>query len=171
MLLKSLTIPSRGLKCHFSGNRGWFCQNLLKFFRLNFSLTYLGGHIWGKIPQNPCFIVRYHWIFLHRVWNSIFQEKGVGFVKIYSNSSDSNQFRGSNLRQNPTKSLFRDDFCIMTKTFRGTSTDIKGRSQNLHHLYSGMGSKWGASGFSCDQNNVVHQARMSPAFIVVWAWR
>ena len=24
----------RGLKCHVSGKRGWFCQNLLQFFRL-----------------------------------------------------------------------------------------------------------------------------------------
>ena len=31
----------------------------------------------------------------------MFQEKGGGFVKIYSNSLDSNLFRGSNLKQNP----------------------------------------------------------------------
>ena len=36
-----------------------------------------------------------------------FSEKKGGFVKICSNSFDSNLFRGSNLRQNPTKSLFR----------------------------------------------------------------
>ena len=38
-----------------------------------------------------------------------------GVVNIYSNSLDSNLFRGSNLRQNPTKTLFRGEFCILTK--------------------------------------------------------
>ena len=36
-----------------------------------------------------------------------FSGKRGGFVKIYSNSSDSDLLRGSNLRQNPTKFLFR----------------------------------------------------------------
>ena len=43
------------------------------------------------------------------------QEQRDGFVKIYSNSSDSNLFRWSNLRQNPTNFLIRCGFCIMTK--------------------------------------------------------
>ena len=41
------------------------------------------------------------------------------FVKIYSNFSNSNLFRESNLRQNPTKSLFMGDFCIMTEMYLG----------------------------------------------------
>ena len=40
-----------------------------------------------------------------------FQEKGNSFAKIYSNSSDSNLFRGQNLKQNCTNSLFKGDFC------------------------------------------------------------
>ena len=43
-----------------------------------------------------------------------FFRKKVGFVKIYSNSTDLDLLRGSNLRQNPTKSLFRGEFCILT---------------------------------------------------------
>ena len=50
-----------------------------------------------------------------------FSGKRIDFVKIHSNSSDSNIFRGSNLRQNPTKSVFRGDFCIMTKMCLGAN--------------------------------------------------
>ena len=38
----------RGLKWHVSGKRGWFCQNLLKFFRLK--LIWKGSNL----RQNPC---------------------------------------------------------------------------------------------------------------------
>ena len=44
------------------------------------------------------------------------QEKGGGFVKIYSNSIDSNLFRGSNLRQNP---CLGGQLCILTKMSLG----------------------------------------------------
>ena len=46
-----------------------------------------------------------------------FRKKG-GLSK-FTNSSDSNLFRGSNLRQYPTKSLFRGDFYMMIKRCLG----------------------------------------------------
>ena len=44
------------------------------------------------------------------VLNAMFQEKGVVLSRFTKKSLDSNLFRGSNLRQNPTKALFRGDF-------------------------------------------------------------
>ena len=80
------------------------------------ALRYIGVHICGggkHVWKGVLFAVERIKQGMHlRVWNAIFQEKGGGFVKSYSNSSGSNLYRGSNLRQNP---LFRDDFCIMTK--------------------------------------------------------
>ena len=51
---------------------------------------------------------------MHKARN-IFRGKGVVLSKKYSNSSDSNLFRGSNLGQNSIKS----DFCIITKMCLG----------------------------------------------------
>ena len=53
---------------------------------------------------------------LFRGLNYHFQEKRGGFVKIYSNSSHSTQFWGSNMKQNPCLGV---DFCIMTKMCLG----------------------------------------------------
>ena len=63
-----------------------------------------------------------------------FSGKRGSFVNTYSNSLDSNLFRGSNFE---AKFLFGDDFCIMTKTCSGVNIS----KRLFTHVYTCI-SKW-----------------------------
>ena len=52
------------------------------------------------------------------------------------------------------------------------ATDIRGRSQNLHHYYPGMGLRLGVFGFSRYQNNRGSSGAYATCIVdAVWAWR
>ena len=79
---------------------------------------YWCSHVWTKKKWKGVFFAVEHVKqgMCLGVYNAMFQGKGGGFVKICSNSLDSNLFRGSNLRQNL---CLGGEFCIMTKMCLG----------------------------------------------------